>query len=824
MYYFRTEQKRIGKRRHKKSTKKKRGDDRFKTSFTSFDAFGCILDRWIDEVIVLGAKDTLRFVAKQLWFNYMKEAGVAYQDGNKEESTSKMPSYRDIQVAITGRRKLLYPGEIDRIKKAKLRIHKKQMIDETDDDDEDDIARKRRRKQRRKFLNTLNQSDITKDIDGDQNSIHGDDSEDSDDNCSISSTNSIYPSTPKSSSFYGEDSDSFGLSLSSFNTSYYSESQASVPVTEDDMSQSFHSNSGPSGSESDGSLDGTRNVEDRNIDVHIAVLDKVNTKHIFAQKNSGPRKEGLTNIMHPTLSRLFALFCLAVMLNEDNWITLSDLLYWADCGIISYKTSVLGIPPDMKLRGRADMAVFLPQGDFVPSSLYIKDLIYRLGVFINLGEVNLCASRKRTQILEILARYVRELSLPKSIVQSIEQKLSILALEGFKFHFKSVEEYNKTFNPKTRKKIVLPSLDVYCMALIIFVLKYDFGLDDRTEIHLSSIAMRENRILRQKDGVNTSTQKYFVFTDWLELSKRRAYLAVKYCYHLHKRYSLSLIPEVERSLPCMVRFIEEVSNRAELIKSHLSGSSCNTNEEATSDLDGQYSSDHSSSNPTSEYSSTSKGGNEVSESHRDILNVANFIRKELCPEMLDDHNSSDDKESKNFKVAIKNTLDLSVSDTPLHDFSVKQIEFNNHTTKKYLSEEKIRLDDAKKIEILLDMHDQQVLGPSNVLKSDDKYEDIFKIMDNDPKDFMLSEIELANSNKIVTSKAHYYITAENPLNSTKTILTSGESRLPVPNLNSDIDPKDLFLSRKYWMSHHIRVRKMLDKDGCPMPIHSGVFR
>merc|ERR1712080_413377 len=114
----------------------------------------------------------------------------------------------------------------------------------------------------------------------------------------------------------------------------------------------------------------------------------------------------------------------------------------------------------------------------------------------------------------------------------------------------------------------MPSLDVYCMALILMVLKFDFGLDDRTEVHLSSVAMRENE---QIAGPTLyENPQYFVFLEWLALSKRRVYLAVKHCYHLHKRYSKSLLPEVERSSPSMLRFIQEVSNRRELIKEHLS--------------------------------------------------------------------------------------------------------------------------------------------------------------------------------------------------------------------------------------------------------------
>ena len=72
---------------------------------------------------------------------------------------------------------------------------------------------------------------------------------------------------------------------------------------------------------------------------------------------------------------------------------------------------------------------------------------------------------------------------------------------------------------------------------------------------------------------NDVSKKYFVFSEWLALSKRRVFLAAKFCHHLHNRYTNSLLPEVERSTPSKARFIEEVADRAQEIKFHSEG--CN---------------------------------------------------------------------------------------------------------------------------------------------------------------------------------------------------------------------------------------------------------
>ena len=761
------------------------------------------------------------------------------------ESLSKNPSYRDVQVAITGRRRLIPADVIGKIQSAKINKYKKEVIEDSDTNDEDELVRKRRRKQRRKFIKSLNHDDSRSSIGENTSFRTSEDSDEGEEDCSLLSTNSNTPSTSKAS-FYNDD-DSFGLSLSSFNASMHNESQTSVIKNEDNSSLGMNTSSGTSNSDSDTScvsFDGSRNMEDKNIDVHLEILGKTNFEAIRRTKNFGRDWNKSTNEMktyaNPSLKLVFSLVCLAVLLNEDNCITLSDLLYWAHCGSISYKTSVLGIPQDMRLSGRADRSTFLPYKNAIPPSSSIKRTIYQLGRFLNLGKVDFASSKERQQILEIICRYIRELSLPKTIVDSIEKHLGMLVLKGFKFCFKPVEKSKKNkYSGQESKTELFPSMDIYCMALILFVLKFDFGLDDRTEIKLSSIAIRENEIL----STNLKTDaRYFVFSEWLELSKRRTYLAVRYCYHLHKRYSLSLIPEVECSLPCMVRFIEDASNRAELIKLHPSRVPSQKDSESAPDLDDTYSSNYSIPNTsTSEHSIASDTDQEESapkwyrERENDIKNVSEFIQKEFRASC--NFKSENMGDLKFDSQCIKNTLDLSTSNTPLHDFSVKQIKYNTYNgDTSFQNEDKVRLDDAEKIQALLDHYDQKVLCPLNILNKSDEYEDISRLLEDTENDFVLFPLEnparkenyKSGQDKLASAE---WNSAENKINLTKTILSSSESRLPVPHANSNINQKELFLNRKYWMCHpgskldkDFNNLNMVGKDGFPKLIHKGFFR
>ena len=784
---------------------------------------------WIDEAITLGAKDSLRFVAKQLWFRYLKALGVAFQHQDSKEKLSKFPTYRDLQVAITGRKRLIPADQLGRWIQGKKREPKKTVTDESDFDD--DAVRKRRRKERRSFLKTLNREDSASIATGSRSSTHGDDSEDSDDEFS----SSMPPSTPKSE-FYSDD-DSFGLSLS-FSTSMNNGTSSIEPELE---TGSTHISSGISGTDSDtcSEFGGSKNNEDKSIDVHLNVLENIDFSQIFKQKQKCNKREKTTkldSIKRPNVKIVFALFCLAVMLNEDNWMTLSDLTYWADCGAIHFKSCLLGIPQDMKLSGRVDHLTFIPRNDATTHRNLIEEHIIQLGALLKLHIVDF-ASSKKTLILECIGRFVRELSLPAVLVRTIENKLGNLVLAGFKFNFLTSEQYCAKM--QRNQFIGLPSLDVYCLALILFVLKYDFGLDDRTEVLLSSAALLEN----SKCDTDLPYNRYFVFSEWLELSKRRVYLVAKYCYHLQKRYTI-LLPEVEPTLPCMVRSLEDMSVHAELLKYHL----CGVNN--TSDIENCYHTDsHSvtsdshnatsdSLNMTDSSMSDSSDGSVVSqlyegetnwqsymEEHEDISKVSKLLRKEFPSSHHRLH--SDDNTNVN-SIVKKNTLDLSTSDTPLHDFSLKQLEYNTKQINQHEDnsidilefEDKVRLDDAQKLGALIDKYHQEIFIPKENLERHACQEHV-NIRD-DLSDFMLAPLN--NSDKIKKE----YISGSS-MSLSKVLLTSVKDRLPTLNKEASNYANNPFFKRRYWMTHFERgclpdISETTDIYSFPKDIHNSISR
>merc|ERR1712241_1298378 len=158
-----------------------------------------------------------------------------------------------------------------------------------------------------------------------------------------------------------------------------------------------------------------------------------------------------------------------------------------------------------------------------------------------------------------------------------------------------------------------------------------------------------------------------------------------------------------------------VSNRRELIKQHLSGAGFERKRQ--NNIEGDEYSDYSSN--TADYSSNT-ASQDIDDSDcdgeaknkRDLLQLADFIREEFLNE--DDKtedvgvNPERGKESKACKeISLINTLDISTSDTPLHDFSVKQLEYSMES-KNFEREDKIRSDDAESFQMLLDMYESEV--------------------------------------------------------------------------------------------------------------------
>jgi hypothetical protein len=86
--------------------------------------------------------------------------------------------------------------------------------------------------------------------------------------------------------------------------------------------------------------------------------------------------------------------------------------------------------------------------------------------------------------------------------------------------------------------------DTRSLSLILFLLKYLYGLDDVSEDFYSSTARKFNATLECNVDEHTALKRKFVICDWLKLSRRRAFVAARHSHLLHSSMA-SLFPGVE---------------------------------------------------------------------------------------------------------------------------------------------------------------------------------------------------------------------------------------------------------------------------------------
>ncbi len=79
--------------------------------------------------------------------------------------------------------------------------------------------------------------------------------------------------------------------------------------------------------------------------------------------------------------------------------------------------------------------------------------------------------------------------------------------------------------PKNRGAHEIKSPDIRALALLLFGLKYLYGLDDASEEALSESARRTNRDTEEDGG----GKRKFVICDWIRLSRARLFLAARHC-------------------------------------------------------------------------------------------------------------------------------------------------------------------------------------------------------------------------------------------------------------------------------------------------------
>ena len=268
----------IGKRRKSKSKSSK---DKHKLSYTSLSIFTYILKGWIQDAInELGVGVELENIVFALWVQYLAKIELAFV---KKPTLSKKPGFRDTQVKITQRKKLLTPTKIGNfVRKLKDPSHSNQREEIDYYSEESAEIRRKRNKAKRKFLESI----------------------------------------------------ASNISSKSGDESVMSASNISSMSEPDSM---------------DESLDETINENDPDVEEsHMHVLSRCTSPKISIGVKKSPevvRKKAV-----------FAIFCLGVLLMDDNKYSLCDLIRFAKNGVISYDTSSQHVPPVVKLKENFDLA------------------------------------------------------------------------------------------------------------------------------------------------------------------------------------------------------------------------------------------------------------------------------------------------------------------------------------------------------------------------------------------------------------------------------------------------------------------------------------
>ena len=147
----------------------------------------------------------------------------------------------------------------------------------------------------------------------------------------------------------------------------------------------------------------------------------------------------------------------------------------------------------------------------------------------------------------VIKRHLKEFCLPSKLNDVIKRSLEHTNLMEVKYEFGV-------------SHVTMPSLDVRALSLILFAIKYLYGLDDQTEYYRSASSKKANRD-------NPGAKRRFVFSDWLRLSRMRARLMCRHDSVLHQRFS-RLFPEVEMSDEASLDAMEDLQNWTREIRSN----------------------------------------------------------------------------------------------------------------------------------------------------------------------------------------------------------------------------------------------------------------
>ena len=470
-------------------------------SFTTVDVFTFIICAWVDEVVSLGISPNLKSTVLSLWAKYLGHMQMAFVEDRHcrrqiQPGPGLAPSFRDVQVGIYKRRRLITASELGHKRAARSRRTTRQhLVDQTDDsilDKEDDSreARRVRSRMRRNFHKQLANERVA----ADPEMGGGATSEDS------------------AASFL---SDASFLSSAGCGSGRLGGGPASSPL---------NSNSSPASTIED--------VEEERHDVIGIQTRAIERVTLHRPKITNSSNEQICRL---TLRNAFGLFSLGVFLHGDPKVTLtiSDLAFRARSGAISYTNASIHIPELLAIRGTEDTNKFI--GRNPPTRKDLRDSIYKMGSFLQLIKVNMgCPEMFRN----VLRRFLEELSLPRGLESEIMQT----------FESTQFLEFTAELLPTKRLAVAdrrsserIPAMDERALGVIIFALKYIYGLDD---INDADAGGEWNQ-----PGTTSSAgaeDKLFNISDWIKFSRHRAFWASKRT-HLFRQRLGKLFPGVELS-------------------------------------------------------------------------------------------------------------------------------------------------------------------------------------------------------------------------------------------------------------------------------------
>ena len=396
-------------------------------SFTSVDAFTFIIRGWVEEVVTLGVSPNLMCTVLSLWAKYLGHMHLAFVEDQQCRrqilpGPGLAPSFRDVQVGIYKRRRIITASELGHKRASRSRQKARQhLVDYSvlDQDENSREARRVRSKMRRNFHKQLAKEKAAADRRAEEQGAVSEDSATSFlSDASFLSCSGRLDCGPESSLL---------------------NSSSSVASAIDEVEEEKHDV----------------------IEYQTRAIERI-TLHIPNIRNSS-----MEQTCRLTIRNVYSLFSLGVFLHGDPKVTLttSDLAMRARSGAISYSNASIHVPELLVMRGNEDANKFICRHP--PTRTDLQESIYRMGSFLQLVKVNLGCPEIFCNVLQ---RFLEELSLPRGLENEIMRT----------FASTKYFEFNAELLPRKSRRSLrrMPAMDERALGVIIFALKCVYGLDD----------------------------------------------------------------------------------------------------------------------------------------------------------------------------------------------------------------------------------------------------------------------------------------------------------------------------------------------------------